>query len=314
MPDPSGSTPDAIGKTAGRKAGNAGKKAGKKAGNAAAGAAKKLGKKLLSFLKKILLHKPVQYLKIAAKNLYIKITEKAGKKIPELIPEQKVPEKHREQQKNRRGTSPEQLPAPVLAKQAHNNQRIKQRVLNNPGLIDAGSRDEAEIKLVLAGGGTPSTESKQSPDKFFEQLGKEWAALWAYNQYGNNLRNKLLQQLNNPGNGSGGNRNSSSGSNAGQGRGTVKDIPRHRGIRPQRKTGSKLPGGIGGKPRTGDNGSSLAGVAKGTVDTDTGDVDITTSTDTDGSALSQSSGPGLGNSGLTGSNSGSGGDSGGDGK
>lgn len=317
-----GRTPRDLGKAVGRKAGKAGKKAGEKTVDAA----KKIGKKLLSFLKKLFIDKPVKYVKIAAKKLYLKIKQKGKQKIAELVPEQKVPRKHRNTEKSKKPG--DQSPHKLL-RQASKKPSERQKILENPGLIDAKSQDEVEIKLKLADGGTPTTtvnQSKKSADKFFEQLGKEWAARWAYNQYGQQLSDKLAQEFNKD-------------QNTGPGTKTDRKKPKTPGQKPSKdgvtivedasdwhipsqntnNTGKTSNSGEGYTSQR--TGGPLPGTGKATVDTDTGDVDITTTsgtssnsssnTSSNSTALGEASGDGLGSSGLSGSGGDSGGSNGG---
>lgn len=330
MPNKRGEPFHPIGNTVKKQAGKTGKKAGK-----AAGAAKKIGKKILSFLKKLFIDKPAKYLKVAAKNLYLKIKEKGKQKAVDLVPTEKVPEKHQDNQKRQKdGNTLKKLPVSEVIRRANKQQRIRQKVLDNPDLINAQSKDEAEIKLTLADGGTPSTtvnDSEKSADEFFKQLGKEWTARWAYNQYGQQLSDKLIQEFDN-------NESPETGKNQVAGRNYG---------RQRKPPGNKLPGNSvtitedardwgtsvkdtdSGKTSTSGKqgytshrtGKPLKGTGKANVDTDSGDVDLTTtsnqsssssSSSSTGTSLGDASGDGLGSSGLTGSNGDSGGSNGGD--
>ncbi len=68
-----------------------GKQTGRKAGRKAKKTGKKLSDKVLGFLKKILFQKPVNYVKVAAKNQYLKVKNKTV----DLVTPDQVPKKHR---------------------------------------------------------------------------------------------------------------------------------------------------------------------------------------------------------------------------
>jgi hypothetical protein len=78
-----------------------------------------------------------------------------------------------------------------VAKEALENEYIKTDVLENPALIDADSRAEAELKLDIMDGGTLDAivdgNTQLSTADVKSQLGFEWVAKAGYNEHGANL-------------------------------------------------------------------------------------------------------------------------------
>jgi len=179
----------------------------------------KMGK-LIDWLKQ-LFGRGVEYIKIAATNQYLKIKDRAA----ELMSKYKVPRKHRQSDDKQpaRSNLPENqqsgddedsdrtlprrpkmtdegmragrvntlqnLHSEEVARRADRNINVRKDVLDHPGLIDADSEWEADLKLKLAQGEDISSEIESNPqldmDSVMDQLGMEWAARAGKNSMGN---------------------------------------------------------------------------------------------------------------------------------
>lgn len=166
-------------------------------------------------------------------------------------------------------------PPEVVAELAAQDQRIRSYVLENPKLVGASNREEAEQRIKLMSGATAESltqfDTKRGGDveELLSDLGPKWSARLGYNEMGESLPNAL---------------NEASGSS-----------------------------GDGGGESSGDgdsgyssamNGGELAGTASGTVDTGSGSMSISSTSGSSGSSGGASNG--IGNTGGAGNGLGSG--------
>jgi len=83
------------------------------------------------------------------------------------------------------------------ARRATKNKYVKDTVLRNPELVGAESQLEAELKLDIASGQSIGDQVDNNPriseSEAKDMLGTEWSARWGFNEYGENLSNKINQ-------------------------------------------------------------------------------------------------------------------------
>lgn len=182
--------------------------------------------KILSWLKNKIWG-AAEYIKIAATQTYLKIKGKTA----ELIPEKKVPKRHQTNpskkrvtqhtseedtwdpynvRREREGKKPvnqsmregrkstlKDLHAEEVARRASRNPQIREDVLMNPELVDAGSEWEAQVKIDLAQGKNIRPTLEANPeldaDTIMDKIGTEWAARAGKNQMGGR---KMVDALN----------------------------------------------------------------------------------------------------------------------
>lgn len=182
--------------------------------------------KILSWLKNKIWG-AAEYIKIAATRTYLKIKGKTA----ELIPEKKVPKRHQTNpskkrvtqhtseedtwdpynvRREREGKKPvnqsmregrkstlKDLHAEEVARRASRNPQIREDVLMNPELVDAGSEWEAQVKIDLAQGKNIRPTLEANPeldaDTIMDKIGTEWAARAGKNQMG---AQRMLDALN----------------------------------------------------------------------------------------------------------------------
>lgn len=179
-----------------------------------------------------------------------------------------------------------------VAKHAKRNEYVRYDVLQNPELVNADSRFEAELKLAIAKGEDiqPIIDSnpKVSESDVEGMLETDFMVKWGYTLYGDDLAEKI---------------------NEGEPSEAETDVDADVSAEVVSDAGGD------GEAETGDTGSEtgegLAGKAAGSIDTGTGDVDISTEAAADtGTNSGESATPGTGAE--TGGTSSIGGDVGGD--
>lgn len=161
-------------------------------------------------------------------------------------------------------------PPEVVAELAAQDQRIRSYVLENPKLVGASSREEAEQRIKLMSGVTAesltqfNTKRDDDVEELLDDLGPKWSARLGYNEMGEGLPSALSEAS--------GDGDSSGDSDSGY--------------------SSAM------------NGGELAGTASGTVDTGSGSMSISSTSSSSGSSGGASNG--IGNAGGAGNGLGSG--------
>lgn len=192
--------------------------------------------KLLARLKTLLFRKPVQYIKVAATNQYLKIKGK----IAELVSKHKVPQQHRSQSEQGddsrlpfaeqsesqrkafqttndrlgRRTRPSRPRLPdeglragrantlsdlhteEVGRRANRNVHVRTDVLDNPELIDADSEWEAELKLKLARGEDITEEIEANPHLDLDTVLNQLGLEWAARAGKNAMGTQFVDALN----------------------------------------------------------------------------------------------------------------------
>jgi hypothetical protein len=172
-------------------------------------------------------------------------------------------------------------PPEVVAELAAQDQRIRSYVLENPKLVDASNREEAEQRIELMSGASAENltqfDTKRGGDveELLGDLGPKWSARLGYNEMGESLPSAL-----NEASGDGGSESNSDGDSG---------------------YSSAM------------NGGELAGTASGTVDTGSGSMSISSTSGSSGSSSGGASN-GIGNAGGAGNGLSSGNGNGGTGK
>jgi hypothetical protein len=82
-----------------------------------------------------------------------------------------------------------------VAQEAAKNSRVKSTVLQNPELVDADSRVEADLKVDIADGkdvtGTIESNPKLDLDSIQSSFEADFMSSWGYNIYGNQLASEI---------------------------------------------------------------------------------------------------------------------------